>query len=353
MLPFSSAPQSLCLLRLSAIGDCCHAVALVQAIQRQWPQTRITWITGKAEAGLLQYLPGVEVIPFDKNSGWRGYVALWRQLRGRRFDALLHMQAALRASIASLGIRARYRLGFERERAKDGQWLFTGVKVPALGEHVADGFMGFARALGIADGTPRWQFPLDRVHQAWARAHRDQRPLLLLCPASSKAYKNWHAEGYAALVEHARSKGMKVILIGSPAAQERALAEHICRLTGGVDDNLVGTTSLPQLLALISVASLVVAPDTGPAHMATLVGTPVLGLYAHHNPVRTGPYLCRDYVVSAYSEALLAETGKTPDQLPWRTRVRDPHAMARITIEQVTAQFDRICRDFNLLQELS
>lgn len=353
MALFSSPPSSLCLLRLSAIGDCCHAVALVQAIQRQWPQTRITWVTGRVEAGLLQLLPGVEVIPFDKKAGWKGYLALWRQLRGRRFDALLHMQAALRASLASMGIRARYRLGFERERAKDGQWLFTNLRVPATGDHVVDGFMGFGRALGLDDVSPSWSLPLPAAERDWARPHRDHRPLLLICPAASKAYKNWTAEGYAALADHAHERGMKVVLIGSPAKMEQDLAAKIRNISANIDENLVGKTSLPQLLALIQEASLVVAPDTGPAHMATLVGTPVIGLYAHHNPRRTGPYRCRDYVVSVYEEALLAETGKTPEQLPWRTRVRDPHAMQRITLEQVIAQFDRITQDFNLLQEPS
>ena len=68
----------------SAIGDCVHAVALVQAIQRQWPATRITWIMGKLEARLLGDLPGVEVIAFDKGAGLAGYRAVWRQLKGRR-----------------------------------------------------------------------------------------------------------------------------------------------------------------------------------------------------------------------------------------------------------------------------
>ncbi|OIN11103.1 glycosyltransferase family 9 protein [Oceanisphaera psychrotolerans] len=353
MALLGSAPATLCLLRLSAIGDCCHAIALVQAIQRQWPQTRITWITGKIEAQLLQLLPDVEIIVFDKGAGIRAYLDLWKQLRGRKFDVLLHMQAALRASLASLGVSAIHRLGFERERAKDGQWLFTNHKVAATGEHVVEGFMGFGQALGLADLSPRWTLPVPEEAEQWATPYAERQPLLLICPAASKAYKNWTAEGYAALADHAHGKGMQVMLIGSPARQERELAAKICNLTDNIAENLVGKTSLPQLLALIKSARLVVAPDTGPTHMATLMNTPVLGLYAHHNPQRTGPYYCRDYVVSVYDEALLAETGKPANELPWRTRVKDPAAMQRITIDRVVAQFDRITHDFNLLQEPS
>lgn len=352
MALFSQAPENICLLRLSALGDCCHAVALVQAIQRQWPRAHITWITGKIEAQLLQQLPDIEVIVFDKQAGLRGYVDIWQKLRGRRFDALLHMQAAMRASLLSLGLRARYRLGLPRDRAKDGQWLFTSHKVTALGEHVVDGFMGFGKALGLTDLQPRWQFPLQQEALAWARQYLGERPLLLICPASSKSYKNWTAEGYAALADHAHRQGMKVMLIGSPAPTERELAARIATLTDSIDENLVGKTSLPQLLALISLADLVLAPDTGPAHMATMVGTPVIGLYAHHNPRRTGPYLHRAYVVSAYEQALLAETGKSAAQQPWRTRVKNPDAMRLITPEMVIARFDRVTQELAILKDI-
>ncbi len=102
------------------------------------------------------------------------------------------------------------------------------------------------------------------------------------------------------------------------------------------------------MLALIKEASLVLAPDTGPTHMATLVGTPVLGLYAHHNPDRTGPYLCRDYAVSVYQELVEQETGKPLAELGWRTRLKDPDAMSKITRERVIAAFDRLCTDRQL-----
>ncbi|ART80339.1 glycosyltransferase family 9 protein [Oceanisphaera avium] len=353
MALFNSPPNSLCLLRLSAIGDCCHAIALVQAIQNQWPETHITWVTGKLEASLLCLLPNVEIIVFDKTGGLGAYQRLWQVLKGRKFDALLHMQAALRASIASLGIRAKYRLGFDKARAKDGQWLFTNYKVQPSGEHVVDGFMAFGQALGLHNITPSWtiDLPSEAIH--WASSYQHLQPLLLICPGASKAYKNWTVAGYAKLADYAHRQGFKVVLVGSPAPQERALAHSICALTPHISENLVGKTSLVQLLALIKQARLVIAPDTGPTHMATLVGTPVLGLYAHHNPARTGPYYCRGYVVSAYEQALLAETGKTTNEVAWRTRVKDANAMELITLDAVITQLERMMSDFNLLQELN
>ena len=342
---FQTPPSSICILRLSAIGDCCHALALVRVIQREWPQTRITWITGKIEATLFADLPGVEVIPFDKSKGWRGYRDLWQTLKGRRFDALLHLQAAMRASIATLGIKAKVKLGFDRERASDGQWLFTNHRVPSpASPHVLDGFLAFAKELGIKDLTPDWQLPISAEHQAWAKEKIGGKPTLLICAAASKAFKNWTAAGYAALADHAADKGFQVYLCGGPARLERDLAAEIQRLSQSKPEDLVGQTSLKQLLALIGEASLVLAPDTGPAHMATLVGTPVIGLYAHHNPERTGPYHCRDYVVSVYAPMIEAKLGKPVAELPWRSRLKDDNAMQQITPERVIAQFDRFDR---------
>ena len=132
------------------------------------------------------------------------------------------------------------------------------------------------------------------------------------------------------------------MLCGGPAAQEKQFAEEISALCQHKPVNLVGQTSLKRLLALIKQATLVLAPDTGPAHMATAVGTPVIGLYAHHNPARTGPYFCKDYVVSVYQALIEAQTGKKMAQLAWRTRLKEADAMRHIRIADVKLQFDNL-----------
>ena len=341
---FLRAPEALCLIRLSAIGDCVHAVAMVQAIQRQWPQTKITWIMGKAEASLLHDLPGIEVIVFDKAAGLRAYTSIWKQLRDRRFDALLHMQSALRASLLTLGIKANKILGFDQQRAGDGQSLFTNYKVPSpQSPHVLDGFMAFAAELGVQDLTPQWHIPITEADNEWAKQTiSSKKPTLLIAPSASKAYKNWTKEGYAALADHAAIQGFDVILCGGPAAQEKQFADEISALCQHKPVNLVGQTTLKRLLALIKHATLVLAPDTGPAHMATAVGTPVIGLYAHHNPARTGPYICKNYVVSVYQTLIEAQTGKPVDQLAWRSRLNQADAMRYIQIADVKQRFDEV-----------
>lgn len=350
MALFSSAPCSICVLRLSAIGDVCNAVAAVQAIQHQWPETQITWITGKLEAQLINDLPNVSVIVFDKKQGWKAYKKLWEELKGQSFDALLHMQYAFRASIATLGIKAKYKLGFDVARSQDFQHLFTNVKVTSpQAPHVLDGLLAFAECLGVKKQEPKWSLTYSDSDHQWAKLQlSDSKRNLVVVPAASKAYKNWTAEGYVEVITHAQQLGWHVILAGSPAQIEIDLAAEITSKLTQPIFNLVGKSQLKEMLALLDFADLVIAPDTGPTHMANAMNTPVLGLYAHHNPQRTGPYQYRDYVVSAYEEALLAETGKTKDQVSWRTRVKDKQAMQRIQPRNVIQMFDKMVTDFQL-----
>ncbi|PKG38098.1 glycosyltransferase family 9 protein [Psychromonas sp. Urea-02u-13] len=349
---FSSAPNSICILRLSAIGDACNAVSVVQSIQQQWPETKITWIMGKLEAQLLGDLPDIEVITFDKQNGFKGYLEIWKLLKGRQFDALLHMQSALRASIVSLGIKAKYRLGFDLQRSSDMQSWFINHKVPSPSSpHVLDGFKAFALELGIKERPLKWNIPIKNEAIEWAEKQINTKQTVVIVPAASKAFKNWHAKGYAEVIEYLHQQGLQVILAGSPAPIEIELAEQITQLTGDKAVNLVGKSSLKEMLALIQQAKLVIAPDTGPAHMAVAVDTPVIGLYAHHNPQRTGPYNYRDFVVSAYQEAIEDETGKKLSEQSWRARVKDEVAMNRITSEQVIKKFKQVSAQLDL-QEL-
>lgn len=334
--------NTLCLLRLSAIGDVCHAVAMVQAIQKQYPKLKITWVIGKVEYQLLKHLPDVEFVIFDKSQGWRSYFNLRKALAGQRFDVLLHMQVALRATIASLAIAAKVRIGFDRARAKEGQWLVTNHRVEALDTpHVLEGFMGFAEALGVIDLTPSWNIPVPVADTEFAKNMiPDGDKTLVICAAASKAERNWLPERYAAVAEHAISKGFSVILCGGPSELERNLAAEIEKNCTQPIENNVGKTSLTQLLAVLKQATIVLAPDTGPAHMAVTQGTPVIGLYAHSNPGRTGPYLSLNNVVSVYDEVIAEQH---PDKLiPWGTRAKGADLMALIQLEPVLQVFDRI-----------
>ena len=347
-LPFQSPPGQLCVLRLSAIGDVCHTLAVVRSIQTFWPQTNITWIIGALEASLLGDIPGIEFIIFDKKKGWAAFAALRRALHGQRFDALLHMQVALRASLASLLITSPVRIGFDRARAKDLQWLFTNQRIAAQPrEHALDALFGFAQALGVREKILRWDIPLPDAARAFAQQHLPgEQATLVISPCSSmriRNWRNWSAQRYAQVADHAVERhGMRVLLTGGPTALEREVGAQIVRTAGHAPHNLIGQTNLKQLLALLQRGTVLISPDSGPAHMATCVGTPVIGLYATSNPQRTGPYLSQRWVVNKYPQALRADGGKNVEEVSWGRRVRSPDAMDLITVAEVTAKLDEL-----------
>jgi heptosyltransferase I len=347
-------PNTICILRLSAIGDVCHAVATVQAIQQHFPGAEITWIIGKVEAMLLKDLPGVEFVVFDKKLGFKAYADLSQKLQGRQFDVLLHMQVALRANLASLVINAKRKIGFDWSRAKELHALFMRERIaPQETPHVLDGFAGFARHLGVPfllqpSDKPQWQMPMSQADLDFAAAvvqpYREQgvSRFLVICPAASKAERNWLPQRYAAIADYATGLGFVVLLCGGPTAMEYQLRDDILQQAQNQIIDLVGKTSLKQLLALLQVASVVIAPDTGPAHMAVTVGTPVIGLYGHSNPDRTGPYLYRHYVVEVYHNELKLQTGQTAAAQKFGKRVKGSHIMEKISVDAVKLMLDKV-----------
>lgn len=340
--------NDICILRLSAIGDVCHAVSTVQAIQRHYPNAKITWVVGKIEAMLLADLPGVELVVFDKKQGKAAYHSLKEHFKGRKFDVLLHMQVALRANLAARVIPAKVKVGFDWQRAKEGHFLFTNHRIAAEKEaHVLEGFRGFAKAIGVPHYEPSWQMPVTQEDRDFAEEILSPLgdKVLVLSPAASKAERNWLPERYAEIADYAVQQGFSVVITGGPTELEVTLAKQIENAMKSTALNLVGKTNLKQLLCVLENASLVIAPDTGPAHMAVTMGTPVIGLYAHSNPARTGPYLYQDYVVEVYHQNLKKQTGKTATQLPWGTRVKGKDLMQQISVDSVKEMFDRVVNE--------
>jgi heptosyltransferase I len=345
-LPPDQPPDRLCIVRLSAIGDTCHTVPVVRAIQDAWPETEITWIVGRVEHSLLQDLEGVRFAILDKALGWRGYRALRQKLGDGRFPILLHMHASQRANLASLCVRAPIRLGFDRARARDGQYWFCNHHLPARAErHVMDGLFEFVEALGIRPGPPRWNIPVSDADRAFAAGTIDTaKPSLIISPCTGQRFRNfrnWRAERYAAVADYAHKRfGAQVFLTGGRTPIEQEYGEAIRKTSRGDVVNLIGRTSLKKLLCLIERASVLLCPDSGPAHMATAVGTPVVGLYASSNRFRTGPWASQHLVVDKYPEAVRAEFGCEVGEIRWGRRVRSPDVMDRIAVDAVLEKLD-------------
>jgi len=343
LLPLDHQPEQICILRLSALGDATHTLPVVRAIQDHWPGTKITWIIGKLERRLLGELEGIEFMVFDKRGGWPEVGKLRDALRGRRFDVLLHMQVAARANLLSRLIRAPLRLGWDRGRSRDFHHWFSNCQVAAVPfQHQVQGFLEFPRALGIRVDEPRWDLPVAAAADAWADEQLPgDQPTLLISPCSSHALRNWQPANYAKVADHAAAAfGLRVVLSGGPSALERDTAQAIETAMKARCINLVGKDTLEQSKALLRRADLVLTPDAGPAHIASALGKPVLGLYAATWSRRSGPYNSLDLCVDHYEEAARKFRGKEASELRWGHRIEEPGVMDLVRTEEVIERLE-------------
>ncbi|MCW8956148.1 MAG: glycosyltransferase family 9 protein, partial [Gammaproteobacteria bacterium] len=326
-----------------------HVLPTLRSIQQQWPETKISWIIGSLEYQLVKDIAGVEFIIFNKSSGLRGYLELYRRLKKQRFDVLLHMQISLRASLASLCVRAKIRLGFDNARTKNLQRWFVNHKIISAHsrQHVLDTFLDYARTLGVKQIVTEWNIPIPDEDLHFARQHTaDQGDYVTINPCTSNRamnWRNWQVDAYAEIIDYLfEHHGLSCVLTGGPAAEEIDYANQISRQCQHPPLDLVGKTSLKQLAAIYLQSKLVIAPDTGPMHIANAMGVPVIGLFATSNPYRTGPYNNLDNTVNCYPQALQLEYGQTLDQVKWGKRVRNPEALNLIKPEMVKQRIDHI-----------
>lgn len=338
----------MCLLRLSALGDVTHVVPLVRTLQAARPDTPIHWIIDKAGHKLLDGLPGVTFHAYDKKSGMAGVKELRRQLPPGRFEALLQMQVAFRANLLSAFIPAERRIGYDRSRSKDLHGLFINERIPDRpGIHVLDAIGSFCEPLGLRQTEVSWDLAVPPSAYEWAAAQwqDDGRPVLMISPCSSHVRRNWYADRYAAVANHALSRGWRVVLCGGRSELERSMADAIQAQLRTPALDLVGKDTLKQLPALLARANLVMTPDSGPMHIANAMGAKVLGLHAASNPNRSGPYSDRRYCVDRYDDAARKYLAKQATDLKWGTKIEFDDVMELITVEDGIAAFERYVAD--------
>ena len=320
-------------------------VAVVRTLQRALPEARITWVIGRAAHALVSQTPGVEFVVLDKPRSPADYLRFGSAMRTRRFDVLLALQASLRANLLYPWIRAPLKIGFDRVRARDGQWLFTNRHIPHARQHLLESFLAFAGAIGVEDEVHDCHLVLTEEDRHWASAAvtTGSAPLLVVNPGASKTERNWPAGRYAQVIDQARQRwGVRVVLTGAAQATDLALADSIRAACAADVATLVGKTTPRQLAAVLEAADCVLAPDTGPAHIAAAMATPTVGLYAVAPSWLSAPYSYRHLVVDQYDRAVRSILGLDPASVPWGTRVHDPRAMELITEDQVMARLAQV-----------
>jgi heptosyltransferase I len=335
-------PSSIAVLRMSALGDVVMTLPLLRTLQKAYPRAQLHWIVSRPFHTIVEGVSGVNLIVIDKPRGPLSYWRLWRQLRAYSFDWLLVPQASFRANMVLAVTRAKRKIGFGALHSRDLQRFFVNETVPAEPEHLIDSFLRFATYVGATEHVLDWDLPLRPEEHAWAKTQvaGAKGIKLAVVLAASKAERNWPVERYRETLNRVAARWpVTVVLIGGPGEDERRLAAALREGLAPPVLDLVGRTSLRQLAALLGQADAVLAPDTGPLHIAQAMGKPVVGLYAVAPSAKTGPYLEPQWTVDVFAEAAATILGRS--SMGWRQRVHDERALRLITVEAVADKIEK------------
>lgn len=324
---------------LSAIGDAVHVLPVANALRRAVPGVRLSWVIQPVPFRLVHNHPAIdEFILFHRRAGLKGvsaFVETRRQLRSREFDLVIDLQVYFKAGLLTWFTRAPVRLGFDRRRARDLNWLFTTHRIPPhANQHVQDQYFEFLDYLDVPHDPPEWGIVItDEEREAQTQFFESiDRPVCAVVLGSSKPRKDWPAERYARLLEIIESDyGFATVIVGGPSPGERAAARAVLDVTRASPLNALGD-DLRRLTYLVDGCDLLVSPDTGPLHIARAIETPVVGLYGYTNPKRTGPYRkYADLVVDGYARYPGEDY---PVSMEYRS-----DGMERISVEMVVEKF--------------
>ena len=316
---------------MSAVGDAVHVMPIIHALKAQLPSVRVTWVLQPGPATLVRGHPLVdEVIEFDRSQGWRAFADVRHALADHRFDIVLALQVYFKAGIVTRLASAPVRLGFDRARARDANWLFTTHRIaPHVGQHVQDQYFEFLDALEVPRGPMQWTLgPWDAAERDWQRSFLSQfaRPIAPIVVATSKPEKDWMPERWAQVCRMLWNEfGLQPVLVGGRSEREQR-AEHIICRDAPMAVSALGS-GLRRLSAILDGAAVALSPDTGPLHLAVALRTPVVSLLGYTNPKRVGPYdFSRDLMIDAYGDA--------GEDYPLDMRYREGR-MPRITVDHV------------------
>ncbi len=322
---------------MSAVGDAVHVLPVLNALKRHSPAAHVTWVLQPGAASLVRGHPAVDgIVIFDRALGWRAYPEVRGALAQRPFDVVLALQVYFKAGLVTALTKSPVKLGFDRARARDLNWLFTTDRIhPREGQHVQDQYFEFLDALNIPHEPVTWDLGPWENERPWQREFFRQfdRPIAPIVVATSKPEKDWLPERWAQVADALYGDfGLQPVLVGGKSPRELA-AERVILAKARVPVTSALGSGLRNLVGIIDGAALVLSPDTGPLHMTVALNRPVISLIGYTNPKRVGPYRrFHDLMIDAY--------GDPGEDYPLSMENR-PGRMPRISVRDV---LDRVQR---------
>lgn len=321
---------------MSAVGDAVHTLPVINAIKRHSPTSHITWVLQPGPATLVRGHPNVDdIVLFDRTQGIRGFLETRRALHERPFDLAINLQVYFKAGIITSFTRAPFKLGFDHARARDMNWLFTNKKIPPHSiQHVQDQYFEFLQTLGIPHEPVEWNIGPWPHERPWQTEWKSQftRPIAAIVVATSKPEKDWLPDRWAKVCDALYADyGLQPVLVGGRSDRELQAERIIMEQATHKPHSALGS-GLRNLVSILDASSLVLAPDTGPLHIAVALNRPTISLMGYTNPKRTGPYRhFHDLLVDAYAN---------PGESYAPTMENRPGRMPSITVNDVLSRVE-------------
>jgi lipopolysaccharide heptosyltransferase I len=293
--------ESFVIVRLGALGDVVHAIPVAAALRRAFPSARIDWLVSAKHREILDLVPVI-----DRRLVLNDFVGSVRDLRRARYDVAIDLQGLIKSAILARGSGAPRVLGFSASYARErlARPFYTEAYDPGRGgiydrretRHVVEINLGMLQQLGVALAPP--ECPIDAVDSAVARwaSERTGGRYALLNPGAAWPNKRWPPERLATIARELREHhGLVSVVLWGPG--EESLAASVVAGAGGAA-LISPATTIADIVGLARGAALMVSGDTGPTHIASAVGTPLVGIYGPTRPARNGPLSPADVTLS-------------------------------------------------------
>lgn len=328
----SPSDPAILIILMGSLGDVVRGLCLVSHIKTNLPDSRVTWLVEPKWVDLVSLHPQIDkVIVFNRPKGLLAVWHLKKDLAQEHFDIALDLQRHFKSGFFSWLSRAKRRVGFNRRNSKEFNWLFNNERIDYFSDELSklQHYLKFTEYLGLPapDSLEFGLSSFDFKSAVPSILSNINDPIIAVVMGSSWESKDWVFEGYYGLVKDIlSSKKSNVVLVGdrSQVLSALQLADKI-RSPGLI--NLVGKTSLLELVAVLKAATVAVGPDSGPTHIAAAVGTPYVALFGPTSPGRVAPYGSEHLVVRSGVDCAPCYKKRCPGL--------DRICMRKISVEQV------------------
>jgi heptosyltransferase-1 len=307
-LPTESQQLRVLILRLGAMGDILHALPAVTALRATHPDWFLGWAIEPQWRGLLAAknalargpaMPVIDQLHIVAAKEWGRHPIsavtiedirrVRHELRTARYDVCVDLQGALRSAVLGKWAHPRRLIGEEKPREWAARYLFD-EPIPTKGVHVIEQAVEVANAVAWEELPVMLPWlPVSETAETFCDARLaalNNKPFAILNPGAGWGAKRWPAERYGEVACALAKRGYGVVINVGPG--EEMLAKEVNEASGNIAIAL--TPALDELIALTRRSSLVIAGDTGPLHLASALGKPVVGIFGPTDPARNGPF---------------------------------------------------------------